>query len=83
MLLDKLAEYLDQAEADFYYIKDDPRMEIWIKGREWFPILISKVNNQRHIVSWGGIDYDIEDMDKAYQLVLRICWSIKEGKKGS
>ena len=81
MLLDRLVQYLKEAESpQLSYIRDDSRMEIWIKGKEGIPILISEINKQRYIISWDGVAYEVNDKEKAYQYVVRICWSIGENK---
>ncbi|SKB95748.1 hypothetical protein SAMN05660226_03990 [Parapedobacter luteus] len=78
MLLKKIAEYLDDKRIDFSYIKDGPRMEIWVAGKEWLPILVFKGNNDGYFISWCGIEYRIADEIKAYVYVLRIFTAINE-----
>lgn len=81
MLLMRLAEYLDTMEPDFSYVRDDPRMEIWVTGKEWFPILVSELRNRRYLISWGEIEYEIKDEAKAYAYILRLFANIKEMKR--
>lgn len=78
MLLEKIADYLDVRKSDYFYIKDNPRMEIWVTGKEWFPILISKLNGRGYWISWGEIEYRIKDEAKAYTHILQIVANINE-----
>ncbi|MFC3197077.1 hypothetical protein ACFOET_05590 [Parapedobacter deserti] len=78
MLLSRIAEYLDTVESGFSYIRDDPRMEIWVKGKEWYPILVSEIYGRGYLISWGEIEYTIEDGAKAYAYLLRLITNIKE-----
>ncbi|WP_257670522.1 hypothetical protein [Parapedobacter tibetensis] len=80
---DKLTQYLENAELDFSYIRDDSRMEIWIKEKEWLPILISRIGLRRYLVSWCGIAYEVNDEKKVYHYVMRFCVNIKESKKNN
>ncbi|MFC7525808.1 hypothetical protein ACFQRK_17725 [Parapedobacter sp. GCM10030251] len=78
--MDSITNYLDAEEPGFSYIRDDPRLEIWTKGKEWFPILISKHHGRGHLISWGEIELEIVDELKAYQYILRIIQYIKQIK---
>ncbi len=78
MLLDRLAHYLAGDPGRYSYILDSPRIEIWVEGKEWFPIIISAINEERYVVSWGELEYQFKDEEKAYQYVLRLCRYINE-----
>ncbi len=78
MLLDRLAVYLDGESDGFSYVMDDPRMEIRIGGKEWFPIIINEIDMELYIISWGELEYQFKNEEKAYQYVLRLCQYIKE-----
>jgi len=52
-------------------------MEIWIYGKEWLPILISKIHI-RYRILWGEIEFEIADETKAYGYVLRMIRCIRE-----
>ncbi|WP_177181027.1 hypothetical protein [Parapedobacter koreensis] len=54
-------------------------MEIWIKGKEWYPIIISHVSRHRYLVSWGDVAFEFNDPEKVYHYVLRIFKVIGKG----
>ncbi|SKB58911.1 hypothetical protein SAMN05660226_02238 [Parapedobacter luteus] len=77
MLLERVAQYLD-TRTEFAYIKDEPRLEIWVKGKEWLPILVSKLKGRGYLISWGDIEYKVSDEMKAYTYLLRMITNITE-----
>lgn len=81
MLLERIINYLDTEEPGFSYIRDDPRMEIWVDGKEWFPILISKIHNRGYRISWEESEFEIEDEMKAYRYIRKVIGCIRD-KKG-
>ncbi|MFC3199478.1 hypothetical protein ACFOET_17785 [Parapedobacter deserti] len=76
-MLERLATYLDGRTADFNYIREHPRMEIWIKGREWYPILISEISRGRYVVYWGDVRAGFSDPDEVFCYMLKVFKVIK------
>lgn len=81
MLLERLENYLESTDFGLSYVRDDPRLEIWVKDKEWLPILVSKVHGERYTVSWGDIEYQSNDEEKTYRYVLKIFSAIHENRK--
>jgi|GEM_PF-1823651 hypothetical protein len=71
-ILDRLAAYLDSRGAAFRYVKDYPRMEVWVRGKEWYPLLISEIGQERYRVSWGDEGLEFRNPEGLYHYVLRI-----------
>jgi len=75
-MYNQLMSFLGASNSYFTYVQDGERMEIWVRGKDWFPILISKVKDDRYRITWGGIVYRDVNTDKGLKHVLRICQTI-------
>ncbi|RQP12553.1 hypothetical protein [Parapedobacter defluvii] len=78
MLLDRLAVFLNDESMQFSYILDNRRIEIQIDGKDWAPIIISEMSDELYVVSWGEVEYQFKNKEKAYQYVFRLCKYINE-----
>lgn len=75
-MYDRILYTLDKSNPNFDFVRDGTRMEIWVRGKEWFPILISKIGADRYRIVWGDIIYRDLTMDNGLKRVLRICQTI-------
>lgn len=78
-MYDQLLSFLNKPHTSFDYVQDGERMEIWVRGKDWFPILISKVAHDCYRISWGGIIYPRLNTDNGFKRVLRLCQTITAG----
>ena len=69
----RLLTYLEESQKTFNVVHDKARMEIWIQGKEWLPILISQVDRHHYRIAWGSVLYLHVSADKGLAYVLNIC----------
>lgn len=71
MLLERIALFLDGTNA-FKYTRSGQLMEIWLAHVEELPVVVSKINGSRYMVSSGNLMYEMTDEEKAYRYILRV-----------
>lgn len=79
-MYDQLLLFLDKSSACFDYVQDGGRMEIWVRDKEWFPILISKVTCDYYRISWNGIVYRKVNTDEGLKFAIRLCQTIASNR---
>ncbi|MEC3878687.1 hypothetical protein [Parapedobacter sp. 10938] len=69
--MERITRFLDGTNA-FRYTRSGHLIEIWLAHMEELPVVVSKINSSRYIVSSGNLIYEMTDEEKAYRYILRV-----------
>ena len=70
-LFEKLTSFLDRSR-EFHYIRDDHRMEIWASAREELPIVVANIGDNRYIISFRNLTYELIGEEHAYRYIMQM-----------